>query len=557
MYERSQLKLMLERIKEPKKTIMVISGPRQCGKTTAVGQMIDQCGIPAYSFSADNVSTEGNAWIIERWESARNRMDAEGLEEAILVMDEVQKIRNWSEAVKSEWDYDMETGRNLKVVLLGSSRLLLQKGLEESLAGRFEKIDMTFWTYDEMHEAFGMSRDQYIYFGGFPGMYAYISDESRWRAFMESSIVSPFLQKDLTELEEIRNPSLLSKVFSVGSALSGKEISVNRLHDALNSGSNPTISSYLSLLDKTMILKPLFKYRTSAAEKKNSSPKMQVYHNGFLTVCNNTTFTDVRSNNTLWGQWVESAVGAFLLNKSLVHGFDIMYWRETKNYKDKHGKSRNGTFEVDFVLKKGFSVVAIEVKSNRADSLSGIEEFRKNFSENSINRLTCCLVVGSQGLTFEDFCRLDFNRLFMDTTLSEKNDATLPLSRLDKGQKHQLELIGRVDGTVWLDGDEFLVQKDSKDGYLKKKSRDVYDYLMKNPPLPFSELGISVPAVLMDLAKGHTISMDGQSFYFDIESNSVKQGKTYAEALVQEHRRIAKASDFVVSVPRKGKGRGQ
>ena len=139
MYERKQLGLMLKRISEPRKTIMVISGPRQCGKTTAVGQMLKKCGIPFYSFSADNVNSQGNSWIVDCWDTARNGMDAKGEIEAIIVIDEVQKINNWSEAVKAEWDYDKSQGRNLKVVLLGSSRLLLKKGLEDSLPGRLMK----------------------------------------------------------------------------------------------------------------------------------------------------------------------------------------------------------------------------------------------------------------------------------------------------------------------------------------------------------------------------------------------------------------------------------
>lgn len=538
MYERKQLGLMLKRISEPRKTIMVISGPRQCGKTTAVGQMLKKCGIPFYSFSADNVNSQGNSWIVDCWDTARNGMDAKGEKEAILVIDEVQKINNWSEAVKAEWDYDKSQGRNLKVVLLGSSRLLLKKGLEDSLLGRFEKIDMTFWTFDEMHEAFGMTRDEYIYFGGFPGLYSYLKDETRWRDFMSNSIVAPFLQRDLMEIEEIRNPSLMSRVFSVGSALSSKEVSINSLQAGLSGGSNPTIKSYLELLDKTMMLKPLFKYRSSVVEKNNSAPKLQVYNNAFLTVSNNVNLEMVRSNNTLWGQWVESAVGAYLLNQSNVFGYEVMYWREKKNYKDRNGRTQQGQFEVDFVLKKGFSVVAIEVKSNRNDSLSGIEEFKKVFTSEGNDKLTSCLVVGNQGLTFEDFCRIDLGQLFVDKSLvlHEEID-TFPLSRLDKGQKNQLELLGRVNGTVWVDGDSYLIQKDENGNILKMKSREAFEQLQKNTPSFLSELGVSRIDVLKDLANGHTLTIGSERLYFDIKSKTLLSGMSYEEALVAEMRK--------------------
>lgn len=496
--------------------------------------MLDRCGIPAFEYSADNIVSEGNEWIIECWESARNRMDALQQKEAILVIDEVQKIKGWSEAVKKEWDHDTRKKRNLKVVLLGSSRLLLQKGLEESLAGRFEKIDMPYWSYDEMHDAFGMTRDEYIYFGGFPGLYEYIKDETRWRSFMESSIVSPFLQKDITLIEEIRNPTLMSRVFAVASAYSAKEIAINSMQTELNSGTNPTISNYLSLLDKTMMVKPLFKYRNKEEKKNNSAPKMQVYNNGFLSVNRNTILQEVRSDNTNWGQWIESAVGAHLLNMSTKLGYEVMYWREKLKYKDKQGKTREGTFEVDFVLRKGCSVVAIEVKSNRAKQLSGITEFRKLFNENNEDRLTSTLVVGNQGLTFEEFCRLDLNRLFQGKSIDSEMKEAVPTSRLDMGQKKQLELIGRINGTVWLDGDDYIIQKNKSGELVKMRSRDVDKSLEENTPEILKEMGLNKKNIIQEFAKGHTISVGKLKLYYDINTRSIEEGITYEEALFRQ-----------------------
>ena len=533
MFERSQVAVLLERVKAPAMRILVLTGPRQCGKTTAVGQFIDKCGLPSFFFSADNVKTVDNDWIVEQWESVRNRMDAEERTEAVLVIDEVQKIRNWSEAVKGEWDYDRRTGRKLRVILLGSSRLLLQKGLEESLAGRFEKIDMTFWSFDEMHEAFGMTRDEYIYFGGFPGLHDAVSDEERWRQLMETSIVLPFLQRDLAEIDAIRNPSLMANVFSLGSAMSGREVSVNKLQSELNNGSNPTVTNYLDILDRTMLLKPIYKYRPSVLDRYKSVPKMQVYNNGFLSLGNNVRFSDVRSDHTRWGQWVESAVGAHLLNMAAVYGYEVFYWRETRMYKNRQGKAQKGIFEVDFVLKKGNSVVAIEVKSGRTDSLSGLSEFRKEFPEGGVVRLTSALVVGNQGLTFEEFCRMNLGKLFLDKkTETPENRTVVSLSRLDKGQKEQLALIGRVEGAVWIDGEEYLIQKMPDGSVARMRSAEAYEHLCREVPEVLATLGIAQPAILKDLAAGRTLPVGKERIYFDIASRSVKEGETYAEALL-------------------------
>lgn len=548
MFERKQVKIMLDRIREPRRTIMIISGPRQCGKTTAVKQMLDKCDMTAFLFSADNVKTLGNDWITDKWEQVRNRMDAQKLPEAILVIDEVQKIDNWSEAVKAEWDKDSLDRRPLKVILLGSSRLLLEKGLEESLAGRYEKLDMTFWTYDEMHDAFNMTRDEYIYFGGFPGLYEYIHDETRWRYFVENSIISPFLLRDITELEEIRNPTLLTHVFAIGSSLSSRERTIRAFHSELNGGTMPTIMNYLNLLDKTMMLKPIFKFRSSDTEKYNSSPKMQVYNNAYLTANRNVRFRDVRENNDEWGQWVESAIGAFLLSMAPSLGYKVMYWREERKYKDKQGKTRTGIFEVDYILQKGDSIVAIEVKSNRVKNLSGINEFRKVIETKKNLTLTSALVVGNDDMPFEEFCRLDLNELFLVNT-GIKNSTqckSIPLSRLDKREKIQLELLGRLEGTVWIDGQKCLVQKNSSGDYVKMSSEEVMKDLGKNPQPLLENLGINNQTIQEEFALGHTLTIENNRYYYDIESKSIKQGISFAEAYVNETQRkgITKDDSF-------------
>ena len=157
MIVRSQLSTIIERIQEPRKCIQVLAGPRQVGKTPLIKQFLAQCTIPATSLNADEVATNNRAWISEKWQSVRIRMQLEGQQEHILIIDEVQKIDNWSEIVKKEWDYDTFHDINIKLILLGSSRLLLKDGLTESLMGRFELIRVPHWSYTEMHEAFNFS----------------------------------------------------------------------------------------------------------------------------------------------------------------------------------------------------------------------------------------------------------------------------------------------------------------------------------------------------------------------------------------------------------------
>lgn len=170
MLERKQNTILLERLAEPRRTIQVIAGPRQVGKTTMIKQVLKQCAIPSFLYNADAVAADDAEWIAKRWEEARSQIIFNAYAEAVLVFDEIHKIDNWSEQIKREWDNDTFRDVPIKVVLLGSSRLLLKRGLTESLAGRFEIITMGHWSYAEMHEAFGWNINQYIYFGGYPGV---------------------------------------------------------------------------------------------------------------------------------------------------------------------------------------------------------------------------------------------------------------------------------------------------------------------------------------------------------------------------------------------------
>ena len=161
-YIRKQFGILKERILEPRKFMQVVAGPRQVGKSTLVLQVLNELNIPHSLLAADAVNPEDSDWIHRIWEAARTTMILQGADEYLLVIDEVQKIDNWSEIVKREWDSDTRNRINIKVVLLGSSRLLLKKGLTESLAGRYELIRMPHWSLDEMRDAFGFTLDEYI-----------------------------------------------------------------------------------------------------------------------------------------------------------------------------------------------------------------------------------------------------------------------------------------------------------------------------------------------------------------------------------------------------------
>ena len=399
-YIRQQSKILKERILEQRKFIQVVAGPRQVGKSTLVLQVLKQLSI-SYSYeTADAVDANDTDWIHRVWEAARTIMMLQGVQEYLLVVDEVQKIENWSEAVKREWDSDTRNTVNLKLVLLGSSRLLLRKGLTESLAGRYELIRMPHWSYSEMRDAFGFSLDEYIYYGGYPGSAHLIHDERRWRKYIKDSLVEPAIQKDVIMTSNIYKPALMEQLFELGCSYSAEILSLTKLMGQLQDAGNvTTLASYLKILDECALITALYKYANDEARKRSSIPKYQVYNNTLLTAYKGRGYSVDRTDTKVWGRWVESAVGTHLLNMSDELDYDIYYWREPSRSKTDADK------EVDFIISCGGELTAIEVKSGRRGMNSGLPAFASAFHPKR------SLVVGTGGVSLEVFLGCDLRKL--------------------------------------------------------------------------------------------------------------------------------------------------
>lgn len=393
MYRRLQYDELKSRIEEPRDKIQVVSGPRQVGKSTLVKQVLQEIDLPYMIVSADNVDHENTVWIGEMWSTARARMKASGNEEYLLVIDEVHKVDNWSEAVKKEWDEDTFNDLALKVVILGSSRLLLKDGLTESLAGRFELIRMPHWSYGEMREAFDMDLDHYIYFGGYPGGAKYVKDERRWRKYIKDSIVAPAIERDVLMTKTVYKPALMKQLFELGCTYSSKELSLNKMLGQLqDSGNVTTLASYLTTLGESRLLCGLHKYAQDDARKYNSVPKLMVYNTALFSAQSGLSFNKAFIDPKSWGRWVESAVGAYLLNKADECDYKLYYWRERDD-------------EVDFIIDADSKLIAIEVKSGRRIKNEGLEEFKKHFNP------AYSFLVGSGGVPVEEFLDWDLGRL--------------------------------------------------------------------------------------------------------------------------------------------------
>ena len=394
MYKRAEYQTIINRLKEQRRFIQVVMGARQIGKSTVVKQVLKDLDAPYQFYSADNVPATNSAWISNCWAAVRSLKESNGWDSVILVVDEIQKISNWSEVVKKEWDDDSFHDRDIKVLLLGSSRVLLEKGLSESLAGRFEQIRMSHWSYGEMKECFGFSLDQYLYYGGYPGAASLIDDTDRFQQYIQSSIIEATINKDILMDTPISKPALLRQTFELGAAYSGSLLSLNKMLGALqDAGNTATLAGYINLLNDSGLLGGLQKYSIDTARRKASIPKLQVYNNALKTVYSPLTFEQAITDRKAWGHIFESGIGAYLISQSFVHRFEVFYWRERND-------------EVDFILRKKGSVVAIEVKSNAEKRTEGLEKFRELFKPQK------SFIIGDGGIGAEEFLSMDIKKLF-------------------------------------------------------------------------------------------------------------------------------------------------
>jgi uncharacterized protein len=404
-YRRPESTTLHERLREAPRFLIIVAGPRQVGKTTMVSDVLADYPHECYSFVAVDSPEESpladtgqttaptqrqlteprdSAWLVDIWQRARTtaRNDSEG---HILVLDEIQKIPSWSDTVKGLWDADRAEGLPLHVILLGSSPLLMQHGMSESLTGRFETIHLTHWSFREMVDAFDFDLEDYLYFGGYPGSAPLIRDEARWRNYVNTGLIEPSIEKDILMMTRVDKPALLRQLFHLGCRYSGKELSYNKMLGQLqDAGNTVTLAHYLDLLGNAGLIRGLPKYAGQHHRRRASSPKLSVLNMALMSAGSGYSKAEAQADRGYRGRMVESAVGAHLHNTASPE-CHIHYWRD-------------GTNEVDFVLERGERLAAVEVKSNTVLGKNrGMSEFQKNFGD--------CrqLLIGDGGIPLAEF----------------------------------------------------------------------------------------------------------------------------------------------------------
>lgn len=387
MFTRPMYTVLSQRLAEPRRFLQVLVGPRQTGKTTLAQQLMAGLDMPSHYASADEPALKDRVWIEQQWEVARTKTRiGDQKQTTLLVLDEIQKIPGWSDTVKYLWDVDTRGNVPLHVLVLGSSALLMQRGLSESLAGRFEVISVPHWSFAEMQQAFGWDVEQYVFYGGYPGAAALITEHQRWARYIVDALVETTVSRDILLMQRVDKPALLRRLFELGCTYSGQVLSYQKMLGQLqDAGNTTTLAHYLHLLQAAGLLAGLPKYAGQQVRQRASSPKLQVLNTALMTAPSQRTFAEARDDPEYWGRLTESAVGAALYNGLQGMQAELCYWS-------------SGNREVDFVLRRGDVVVAIEVKSGRRQRpLPGLAAFAKT------HHVTRKLLVGTEGISWQDF----------------------------------------------------------------------------------------------------------------------------------------------------------
>ncbi len=414
-YRRPQVDVLVNRLAEDPHHLITLSGPRQSGKTTIVLQALEILQKAGWGSRYVAVDRPGSAMpsifpdanesdfddprpldihgLVQNWE--QTRQEAKRHDQGfVLVLDEIQKIPQWSETVKGLWDADRIENCPLHVVILGSSPLLMQSGLTETLAGRFEPLDVRHWSFGEMSRAFGFDLPQYLYFGGYPGATRFCREQERWREYILRTIIATNIERDIFSMNRVDKPALLKQLFELGTGYSGQIMSYTKLLGQLqDAGNTTTLARYLDLLAQTRLLAGLPKYYGSFHRTRASSPKLNVLNTALMTAGSRYSFEEAQADRTFWGHLTESAIGAHLFN-TMTSDMRLHYWREPPH-------------EVDYVLQRGSRIVAIEVKSGRKKaSLQGLEAFQEKFKS------ARTMIVGKNDIPTNEFLTLPAHQWF-------------------------------------------------------------------------------------------------------------------------------------------------
>ncbi len=355
--DRAITNILKKRVSESK--CLLLTGARQVGKSTLIKHI-----FPDYNrVSFDDKMTRLQAKEEPKLFFLNNPRP--------LFIDEIQKENSVLEDIKIMVDEAEDRGQ---FIFSGSQKLELMKGMSESLAGRVSVMELSGLSLRELHgipfnghfvpsdeyikEREGELKNyddiwKYIHNGSYPELY----DTNReWQDFY-SSYVDTYLERDINEI--INADSITFFKFLTAVAARTGEI-LNYANIASDVGvAEPTIKSWISILERTGIVFLLQPYSASALSRAIKSPKIYFKDTGLACYLTRWLTADALKNSAVAGNMFETFVVSEILksyaNEGVDYRFSIFYYRG----KD---KSSNGDNEIDLIIEENGILYPVEIK---------------------------------------------------------------------------------------------------------------------------------------------------------------------------------------------------
>jgi predicted AAA+ superfamily ATPase len=161
-----------------------------------------------------------------------------------------------------------------------------------------------------MRAAFGVTPDEYLYFGGYPGAVSLVREPDRWRRYIADSLIETSVSRDVLLLTRVDEPAPLRRLFELACRYSGQILSYTKMLGQLqDAGNTTTLAHYLDLLAGAGLVCGLQKVAGDAARSRGSSPRLQVLNTALMTATSGLGLEEAKGDREYRGRLTESAVG--------------------------------------------------------------------------------------------------------------------------------------------------------------------------------------------------------------------------------------------------------
>lgn len=360
--------------------VVLIHGPRQCGKSTLARKIGDQSGYKYYTFDDD----------VLRSAAATDPVNFVATLDDKVILDEVQRVPEIFTSLKAVIDRKRVAGR---FILTGSANVLLVPQLSDSLAGRMEIIRLHPISQSEIsasksnfiadlfnanfkvssYKRLGNYLSDMIVAGGYPA--ALLRPTQRRRAIWYRDYINTILQRDVRELARITNLEALQRLFVLAAGQTAHLLNISDLASPFQV-SRPTIRDYITLLENIFLLDELQPWHSNRLSRLIKTPKLHIGDTGVASALLGLTAESLMTDRKLFGQMLETFIYQELSRQAGWHEAPISFY----HFRDKDGS------EVDIVLEReGRQLCGIEVKAAAtvtASDFRGLIKLRDAADEN-------------------------------------------------------------------------------------------------------------------------------------------------------------------------------